>query len=139
MKSNNQITIDDLCIDLSTLKSKEELIAQFEENGAIHSSLMDFCEEYLERYHNELCWNYPITDELQLGMFFVLVSEGVFCIPYDEADDMVYETFCIEDAKMLDADSLDNFISDWYRYDRDLKNAMYAMQTYLHRREKHEQ
>ena len=49
MKSNNQIKIDDLCIDLSTLKSKEELIAQFEENGATHSCLMDFCEEYLER------------------------------------------------------------------------------------------
>ena len=29
MKSNNQIKIDDLRIDLSTLKSKEELIAQF--------------------------------------------------------------------------------------------------------------
>ena len=40
---------------------------------------------------------------------------------------------------MLDADSLDNFKSDWYRNDRDLKNAMSAMQTYLHRREKYEQ
>ena len=55
MKSSNRIKIDDLCIDLSTLKSKEDLIAQFKEDGATHSTLMDFCEEYLERYHNELC------------------------------------------------------------------------------------
>ena len=50
MKNNNQIKIDDLCIDLSTLKSKEDLIAHFEEDGATYSSLMDFCEEYMERY-----------------------------------------------------------------------------------------
>lgn len=101
MKSSNQIKIDNLCIDLSKLKSKKELIAQFEENGATHSSLMDFCEEYMEQYHNELCWHYPITDELHLGVFFVLVSEGVFCIPYDEVDNMDYELFCIEVLKCL--------------------------------------
>lgn len=70
MNQNSQIKINDLCINLSKLKSKSELISHLEKNGATYSSLMDFCEGYMKQYHNQLFWHYPITDELHLGMFF---------------------------------------------------------------------
>ena len=114
-------------LDLDTLKSQQELMEYFKENGATHTALMDFCEEYRERYHDELCWPYPISDGKHLGTFLVLVKEGVLSLPYDEANEENYEFFCVEDAKMCDKESLDIFLEDWLLFSDDLCSAIQEM------------
>ena len=80
------IKINGAELDMEELRSRQELMAYFNENGPTHSALMDFCEEYREKYGNELCWSYPISDGKHLGTFLVLVKEGILSLPYDDAD-----------------------------------------------------
>jgi len=127
-----EIVIDGNSISFADLKSHEELMEYLKENGAIHSSLMDFCEEYRERYQNELCWPYPISDGKHLGTFLVLVQEGILSLPYDEAGIEEYELFCIEDAGLFrTAEEMDIFMQDWHSFDSDLRQAMSAMKRHL--------
>ena len=105
------------------------------ENGASHTALMDICEEYREKYQNELCWHYPTTDELHLGTFLLLVKEGVLSLPFNEVDSVDYELFCLEDACLCDAASINMLIADWYRFDADLRHAMEGMRRYYEKKE----
>lgn len=122
---------------LDELKSKDEAILYLRENGSTHSALMDFCLDYQERYHNELCWNYPISDGKHLGTFFLLVEEGVLSLPYDNADKEDYELFCLEDARLCDGESMAFFIDDWDSFDQDLRSAMQNMLQFYRREEEH--
>lgn len=115
---------------LGALKSREEVLSYLREHGATHTVLADICEEYGSEYHNELCWHYPITDELHLGTFLLLVKEGVLSLPYNEADSVDGEQLCLEDARLCDAASMKLLISDWYRFDSDLRHAMEGMRRY---------
>lgn len=65
-----------------SLKSKDELMHWLVEHGANHLQLMDFCSDYMAKYCNELCWQYPISDGKHLGTYIVLVKEGVLSLPY---------------------------------------------------------
>ena len=121
--------------DLQKLKTKQELLDHLTENGATHASLMDFCEDYLNQYHNDLCWPYPISDGLHLGTFFVLVKEGIACLPYNEATKEGYEHFCLDDVTMLDGPSLELLIDDWHTFSGDLWQAMHDMLWYLKKQE----
>lgn len=118
-------------INLDSLKSKEELLSYLEENGANHTALMDFCEEYREQYQDELCWAYPISDGLHLGTFLVLVREGLLSLPYDSADSEDYEHFCLEDVKMFDEDTLHIFLTEWKSYSNGLCGFMAAIKGFL--------
>lgn len=122
-------------IYLDDLKGKSELIAYLHENGPTHTALMDFCGDYRERYHNELCWSYPICDGLHLGTFFILVREGVLSLPYDDADKVDYELFCLDDARMCNRESMEDFLNDWDSFDLDLRSAMQSMKAFLRREE----
>ena len=124
-------------IFLDDLKSKDEAVTYLHENSPTHSGLMDFCEDYRERYHNELCWNYPISDGKHLGTFFLLVKEGVLSLPYDDADKVDYELLCLDDARLCDKESLSVFIDDWESFERDLRTAMYNMLDFYRREEEH--
>jgi len=126
-------------IVLDELKSKDDTIAYLHENGPTHSTLMDFCEEYRERYHNELCWSYPISDGKHLGTFFLLVREGVLSLPYDDADKVDYELFCLDDARLCDKDSMSDFIDDWDTFERDLRSAMQSILAFYRREEEHDE
>lgn len=129
------IEVDGCKIQLSKLKSKAELMEYLKENGATHSSLMDFCEEYREDYQNELCWNYPISDGKHLGTFLMLVKEGIMSLPYDEVDKEEYELICLEEAGLFGtAEEMEIFIRDWHSFDSDLRQAMSAMKLYLETR-----
>lgn len=126
------IEVDGHRILLGKLKSKAELMAYLQENGATHSSLMEFCEEYREQYQNELCWSYPISDGKHLGTFLVLVKEGILSLPYDDADKEEYELFCVEEAGLFHAaEEMEIFIQDWHSFDNDLRQAMAAMKRFL--------
>lgn len=113
------------------LKSKDDLFEFFNQNGPSHASLMDFCDEYRKKYRNELCWNYPISDGVHLGTFFVLVREGILCLPYDNADKIDYELFTVDECKMLDLESLEALMTDWRRFTDDLCQAMRDFRDYL--------
>lgn len=131
------ITVGPHDIYLDTLRSKSELITYLHENGPTHTALMDFCADYREQYHNELCWSYPICDGLHLGTFFVLVKEGILALPYDDADKVDYELFCLDDARMCDGESMEDFLNDWDSFDLDLRSAMQSMKAFCRREEEH--
>lgn len=129
------ISFNNFDVDMDDLKTKEQLLSYLQENEPTHTSLMDFCAEYRERYHNELCWPYPISDGKHLGTFLILIREGVLSLPYDAADEADYETFQLQDAVMFDAKSMQIFIDDWNSFDQDLTQAMYSMKNYLQKQE----
>lgn len=127
----NVIRFGELRIRMDTLKSRQDLLDYLQKNGATHVALMDFCDDYREMYHNELCWPYPTSDGKHLGTFLVLVREGILSLPYDGADKEDYELFCPEDACMCDWDSLKIFLDDWTRFSDDLKYSIVEMMEYL--------
>ncbi len=130
------IKIGDLTLNLEELRSRQELLDYFNEHGPTHSALMDFCEEYREKYGNELCWPYPISDGKHLGTFFVLVREGVLSLPYDDADKVDYELFCMDDVALFkDYADMEIFMDDWKLFHNDLMQAMTAMRDYLYNQE----
>ena len=100
------INIGKHLIFYDTLKSKEELIDYFIKNSPTERSLSDFCHDYAERYQNSLYWHYPLSDSEHLGAYLVLVKEGVLYVPYDDADKVSCELFCLEDIKLVDADDV---------------------------------
>ena len=131
-----KIKIGDLEVNLEELKSCRNLLDYFQENGPTHTALMDFCEEYREKYGNELCWPYPISEGKHLGTFLVLVREGVLSLPYDDADKVDYELFCIDDIRLFqDYADMEIFMDDWKLFHDDLMAAMEAMKTYLYEQE----
>ena len=111
-------------------------MAYMKKNGSTHSALIDFCEPYRKRYHNELCWPYPISDGKHLGTFLIPVREGILSLPYDEADKEDYEIFCLEDARMADAAAMEIFIEDWANFSQGLQSAMKSMLDFYKRKEK---
>lgn len=131
-----KLKIGDLTLNLEELKSRQELLDYFNGNGPTHSALMDFCEEYREKYGNELCWPYPISDGKHLGTFFVLVREGILSLPYDDADKVDYELFCMDDVALFqDYADMEIFMDDWKLFHNDLLQAMTAMRDYLYNQE----
>lgn len=130
------IKIGSLELNLTELKSRQDLLDYFQENGSTHAALMDFCEEYREKYGNELCWPYPISEGKHLGTFLVLVKEGILSLPYDNADKDAYEIFCVEDAVMFqDYADMEIFMDDWKLFHDDLMAAMTGMKNYLYEQE----
>lgn len=134
--ATNAFGIGNRRISFDQLKSKDELMNWLVENGATHTELMDFCEDYSNEYQNELCWHYPISDGKHLGTFLVLVKEGILSLPYDEAVKEDYEVFTLEDACLFSKSrDMGDFISDWDSFSNDLRNTMLAMFHYLQRTE----
>lgn len=129
------ITIEGCKIQTDLLKSKDELLTFFEKNGATHTSLMDFCEEYRTQYQNELCWAYPISDGEHLGTYLILVREGILSLPYDEATEEDYEIFCVDDIRMFDAPTMRCFMEDWKTFSDDLFKTMSNMEKFLSKQE----
>ena len=100
------INIGPHLIFYDTLKSKQELIDYLIENSPTERSLAEFCYSYAERYQNSLYWHYPICDTVHLGAYLVLVKEGVLYVPYNDADKVSCELFCLDDIRLLDANDI---------------------------------
>lgn len=127
-----EIKIGGLLLDMEELHSRGELMEYFDEHGPTYSALVDFCEGYLEKYGNELCWHYPVSDGKHLGTFLVLVREGILSLPYDDADKADCELFCTDEVAMFqDSSDMDIFLDDWDSFQADLVQAMTAMRDYL--------
>lgn len=78
----------------------------------------------------------PISDGRHLGTFLVLVQEGILSLPYDDADKVDYELFCMDDIAMFDAESMMEFMASWQSFAADLWEAMEEMKNYLLKKEK---
>lgn len=130
-----RMRIDGINLSLNDLRSQAELLKYLTENGPTHTALMEFCEEYRNKYFNELCWHYPISDGKHLGTFLVLVKDGVLSLPYDNANGENYEEFCIEDVCLFDADAMSAFIQDWESFSSNLIQTMNDIKIYLVRNE----
>lgn len=114
-------------VALKDLKSRIDLLTYLEKHGPTHTSLMEFCEEYQETYHNDLCWPYPISDGVHMGTFLVPVKEGILSLPYDRVEYEDYEVFIPEDACLCDANALQIFLEDWNSFSTELSQALENM------------
>ncbi len=133
MKDINQLSynIDNAKINPALLKNSSELKACLDKWGAAFTSLNDFCEEYQDKFGNQLYWHYPCSDDKHNGLYFVLCSDGILCLPYDQMDGEYFEYFELDEARLLDKDSIKFFIDDWIRFSDDLVDAMLSMQKWL--------
>ena len=120
-------------INTAELKSSSELKEYLNKWGATFTSLNDFCEVYMDKYHNPLYWHYPYSDDKHNGLNFVLCSDGILCLPYDQMDSEYFEYFELEDARFLDTDSINILIDDWIRFSVDLVDAMQTMKEWLNK------
>ncbi len=102
------------------LKSKKKLIAYLSENTPTERSLAEFCYEYGDRYKNSLYWHYPISDEFYLGAYIVMVKEGLLFLPYNNTDNKNFESFCLDDARLLRADDLFSMGNEFHKYSKEL-------------------
>ena len=50
-------------------------------------------------------------------------------------DTEYFEYFELEDARLLEPESIEYFIEDWVRFSADLVNAMKAMQIWMSKKE----
>lgn len=101
------------------------------QHGGTDWALSEIREAYHENFGHELCWRYPISDDIHLGAFILVVQEGFLHIPYNSVDAEEYEILEMDDIALHNTDSLDTFISDWDEFSGDLADALKAMRDRL--------
>lgn len=129
--------IDGMAVDLWTLWPKDEFIEKLFDAGGTVGALSELCDRYVNLHGNEFYWSYPITDGEHNGVYFVLVQEGVLCLPYYEIDRDCFEIFEKDDIRLLTAQEMGYFIQDWEEASRLLMAAMTSLQEHLKEADKH--
>lgn len=130
------ITISGRIISMDTLWTKDELVERLFEAGGSEADLSDLCDRYVKQHGNQLYWSYPISDGEYNGVYLVLVQEGVLCLPYDEIDKDEYEIFERDGVRLLTAEEMGYFISDWKRTSCELEEVMNSFLCYLKAKER---
>ena len=117
-----------ICSEL--LMGKEELLDALSEDKDKNncSSLAAVSERNIEFFGNELYWQYPLSDDMHNGMYFVLVREGVLCIPYDRVEEDVYEILLTHEAHLCNSEEMQNYMDDWSEYSSRLSSTMRSLQ-----------
>ena len=113
------------------LMTMHEVLSYLKENGATDRSLSDIREQHCTRFGNELCWRYPITDGIHMGTFILCVREGFLSLPFNSADEEVYEILVLQDAALCDTVTIKQLLSDWNRFSYDLADALETMRISL--------
>ena len=129
------IKITGAFIRFSELRSRKEVMDILFDKGSTYTVLMNICEEYYRKYQNSLCWKYPISDGKHHGTFILLVKEGILGIPYDAVDKVDKEILCMEDACLLNRETMESFVSDWYHFDEVLRHTLADLKRYLQKKE----
>lgn len=114
-------------IPVSRLCHQKELLNYLDSHGRTYSDLMNFCDRYLEDFHNSLCWCYPISDGNHMGRYLVPVREGVLSLPYDQVDPEDFEILCLEDSRLCSGKELSCYLNDWNTYSESLCQALYNL------------
>lgn len=114
-------------IPVSRLSAQRELLDYLESHGSTYSDLMNFCDRYLEDFHNSLCWCYPISDGVHMGTYLVPVREGVLSLPYDQVDPEDFEILCLEDSGLCNRQALSCYLYEWHTYSESLCQALHCL------------
>ena len=125
-------TCGDISVDLNQLMSKEETLNFIENEGGKYDALTLIGDQYSIVHGNQLFWHFPlVTDNLLAGTYILLVKEGALALPYNLIDDKGLEEFCLEDAELFDAESIDLYIDEWNTHSKDLVSALSAIRGLL--------
>ena len=135
LKYAGTITVNGRIISMDTLWPKDEFVKRLFEAGGSEADLSDLCDRYVKQHGDQLYWPYPISDGEYNGVYFVLVQEGVLCLPYDEIDRYEYEVFERDGVRLLTAEEMGYFISDWKRTSCELEEVMNSFLCYLKAKE----
>ena len=133
--SKDKIRITGSYIWLSELRSRMEVMDILIEKGFSYKTLRTICEEYHQKYQSGLCWKYPISDGKHLGIFILLVKEGLLRIPYDEVNKADKEILCKDDICLIDRVAMESLVCNWYHFDEELRHALSDLKRYLQKRE----
>ena len=121
------LQIGTLRIRAELLLGKNELLEALGKDGNNYSALANLSGRNLDLFGNELYWHYPISDDLHTGVYFVLVREGVLCLPYLAVDCDVNEQFEINAAHLCTAEEMQNYLDDWSGYSNYLSSTMQSL------------
>lgn len=116
-----------LDINEKNLLSSKTLLLYLLRKGANDIVLGEIREYYFNNFGNELVWKYPISDGKHAGTFIVTVKDGFLSIPYNEISPEMYELLILDDAAMLDKESLQYFIDYMRLFYNDLMVALEDM------------
>ena len=119
-------------VDVSKLVSKDELLDDLKHNGASDRALSDLRNRYNQDFGDELIWQYPICDGVNLGITIVTVKEGFIALPFNNTDSTEYELFNLERAYLLHENALISLISEWSKYSENLLLALIDMLPAAH-------
>ena len=119
--------IGSLRIRAELLWGKGELLEALSKGGNNYSALANLSERNLDLFGNELYWHYPISDDLHTGLYFVLVREGVLCLPYLAVDCDVNEQFEMDAAHLCTAEEIHRYLDDWSEYSSYLSTTMQSL------------
>jgi len=125
------MNINGIKVDVSKLVSKDELLGDLKCSGASDRSLSEIRNRYSQDFGNELIWQYPICDGVNLGITIIAVKEGFIALPFNNTDSTEYELFDLERAYLLSEDELQSLISEWKKYSEDLLGALGDMLQFV--------
>lgn len=135
-RKNETIRIYGELVCLDTLKSRNELLDFLYAEGANESSLLRFATDYKEHQNNGLFWKVPIKDQKHLGVFFVLVKEGVLYLPYDDADKTNGAIISFDDMKLADYSTVVSYLRRFHSYYSATNDVLNDLCGYLNKKEK---
>lgn len=134
-KKGETIQIESLSVELDSLWPKDEFVERLFRAGGAIGDLSELCDRYVKQYGNELYWAYPITDGIYNGVYFVLVREGILCLPYNEIDSSRFELFEREGVRLVTAAEMVYFRAYWIHMSDDLLAVMNSFVSYLIKQE----
>jgi hypothetical protein len=123
--------IGSLTVQRNLLFSKDEFLHKLHEGGDCYSTLASLSARYVDLFKNELHWHYPISDDRHTGLYFILVQEGVLCLPYDYVTQDDFELFEPDAAHLCTAEEMQVYLDDWERQASYLTETMRSLQANL--------
>lgn len=99
------VYVDGCFVNTTKLRTKAELMKHLEDTDGMGSDLDEFCQSNWNEFGTKLFWFCPIPSRHHEGYYFVLVREGVLCLPYNHVFDRD-EELALGDAELFDANAI---------------------------------
>lgn len=136
-KKNESVTLSGTTIYLDMLKSSDELLDFMMAHCCNDSAIQQFTKEYQDKYQSQLFWQVPFSrDRNHLGVYFVLVKEGVLMLPYDDADKVSGAKFHPEDSVLASSEMVYKYLHDFNAFSSNLRSSLEDIKSFLTRRER---
>ena len=134
-KRNESVRVGATIIYLDMLKSKDELFDFMISHGCDHRAIHHFTVDYTDKYKSQLYWEVPYSKGWHLGAYFVLVKEGVLMLPYDDADKTSRAKFHLEDACLVDYETVYKYRNDFSSFAANVDCGLEILCDLLRKRE----